>query len=148
LEKAKISIRKKFSKLKQVSKLTKKMVYRILKLRTILAAEPRIGRVQHFQYFISSSFVNDPFRAFFSVVQKNFDFVFYRNVHSFSNYFIRFLTERSFSLEPMVFSKVCLKNCFVRKKRQFLLIKSLVKKIVRTGKQRFFQIFFENFFVQ
>ena len=85
------------------------MVYRILELRTILAAEPRIGRVQHFQNFVSSSFVNDPFRAFFSVVQKNFDFVFYRNVHSFSNYFIRFLTERSFSLEPMVFSKVCLK---------------------------------------
>ena len=47
------------------------MVYRILELRTILAAEPRIGRVQHFQNFVSSSFVNDPFRAFFLVVQKN-----------------------------------------------------------------------------
>ena len=46
--KLKLALEKVFQIKKQVLKLTKKMVYRMLSLRTILAAGPRIGRVRFF----------------------------------------------------------------------------------------------------
>ena len=70
-------------------------------------------RDQHFRlfHFVRSSFVNDPFRSFFSIVQIKKDFVCFENYCYFPIYFVLFLTKRSFSkivcsIKKYIFGKI------------------------------------------